>query len=301
MNAKFDDGKDPDAMRTIGEVAKALGIKPHVLRYWEQQFPTLRPLKGKGGRRHYRREDIILVEQIHTLVNEDGYTLKGARKVIETSGTDAKVPDSKNSESKNSDNASDAETAAETGEVKANSSRLSPAAFGASTDQASNISQTNRKEAVLAGEEISVGAMEDEAMPNVPFALPDGAEIPQDGGVKSFFGQTRNQSSEQSFDHPFAKPFAHSSAQGSASGQNQAHEETGPGFGRASSFDFAGGTGVSETRDGPSAGISEDNGWQAGSAWPSQGDEPSEELAKAKVVARLKQIRGDLVQALDAS
>ena len=49
----FDDGKDAQAMRTIGEVAAALAIKQHVLRYWEQQFPMLRPLKRSGGRRLY--------------------------------------------------------------------------------------------------------------------------------------------------------------------------------------------------------------------------------------------------------
>lgn len=82
MDGRFDDGKDDEALRTIGEVALALGIKPHVLRYWEQQFPSLRPLKRSGGRRYYRPADVALVERIDRLVNEDGYTLKGARKVI---------------------------------------------------------------------------------------------------------------------------------------------------------------------------------------------------------------------------
>ena len=77
--ASFDDGKDSGALRTIGEVAKATGIKPHVLRYWEQQFPTLRPLTRSGGRRYYRPEDIELVERIERLVNREGYTLKGAK------------------------------------------------------------------------------------------------------------------------------------------------------------------------------------------------------------------------------
>lgn len=83
----FDDGKAPDAMRTIGEVAAGFGIKQHILRYWEQQFPMLRPLKRSGGRRLYRPEDIALVGRIARLINEDGYTLKGARQVIE-SGAD---------------------------------------------------------------------------------------------------------------------------------------------------------------------------------------------------------------------
>jgi DNA-binding transcriptional MerR regulator len=80
---RFADGKDADAMRTIGEVADAFGIKQHVLRYWEQQFPMLRPLKRSGGRRYYRPEDVALVETIDRLINRDGYTLKGARQAIE--------------------------------------------------------------------------------------------------------------------------------------------------------------------------------------------------------------------------
>ena len=78
----FDDGKDPEALRTIGEVAKALGIRQHVLRYWEEQFPTLRPIKRSGGRRYYRPEDIELVATIDRLVHREGYTLKGARKTL---------------------------------------------------------------------------------------------------------------------------------------------------------------------------------------------------------------------------
>ena len=70
-------------MRTIGEVAAAFGIRQHVLRYWEQQFPMLRPLKRSGGRRYYRPEDVALVETIDRLINREGYTLKGARHVIE--------------------------------------------------------------------------------------------------------------------------------------------------------------------------------------------------------------------------
>ncbi len=80
---RFDDGKEPDALRTIGEVANAFDIRQHVLRYWEQQFPMLRPLKRSGGRRYYRPEDVALVETIDRLINREGYTLKGARKAIE--------------------------------------------------------------------------------------------------------------------------------------------------------------------------------------------------------------------------
>ncbi len=75
----FRDGKDADALRTIGEVARALGMRQHVLRYWEEQFPMLRPLTRAGGRRYYRPEDIALLLQINRLVHHQGYTLRGAR------------------------------------------------------------------------------------------------------------------------------------------------------------------------------------------------------------------------------
>ena len=80
---RFDDGKDAQALRTIGEVAAALGVRQHVLRYWEQQFPMLKPLKRSGGRRYYRAEDVALVQTIDRLVSREGYTLKGARLAIE--------------------------------------------------------------------------------------------------------------------------------------------------------------------------------------------------------------------------
>jgi len=80
--AHFDDGKDEGALRTIGELGEALGIKAHVLRYWEDQFPTLRPLKRSGGSRYYRPEDVALVREIDRLVNREGYTLRGARTAL---------------------------------------------------------------------------------------------------------------------------------------------------------------------------------------------------------------------------
>ncbi len=84
--AGFADGKDPEALRTIGEVAKALGIRQHVLRYWEEQFPMLKPLKRSGGRRYYRSEDVRLVETIDRLVHREGYTLKGAKMALQSGG-----------------------------------------------------------------------------------------------------------------------------------------------------------------------------------------------------------------------
>ncbi len=75
----FSDGKALDAMRTIGEVTGALGIRQHVLRYWEEQFPQLKPVKRSGGRRYYRPEDVRLIAAIDRLVHREGYTLRGAR------------------------------------------------------------------------------------------------------------------------------------------------------------------------------------------------------------------------------
>ncbi|UYV15253.1 MerR family transcriptional regulator [Porphyrobacter sp. ULC335] len=85
----FDDGKDDGALRTIGEVSEALGIKPHVLRYWEAQFPLLKPLKRSGGRRYYRAADIEMVQTIDRLVNREGYTLKGAEAVLRAAAKSA--------------------------------------------------------------------------------------------------------------------------------------------------------------------------------------------------------------------
>lgn len=83
----FKDGKAADAMRTIGEVAAALGIRQHVLRYWEEQFPQLKPVKRSGGRRYYRPEDVRLIAAIDRLVHREGYTLRGARQALSRTGT----------------------------------------------------------------------------------------------------------------------------------------------------------------------------------------------------------------------
>ena len=64
---------------TIGEVAQLCVLKPHVLRYWEQEFLQLTPSKRRGNRRYYQRKDVLLVRQIQTLLYENGYTIEGAR------------------------------------------------------------------------------------------------------------------------------------------------------------------------------------------------------------------------------
>lgn len=64
---------------TISEVSTLCDVKPHVLRYWEQEFTALRPSKRRGNRRYYRREDVLIVSQIKALLYEQGYTISGAR------------------------------------------------------------------------------------------------------------------------------------------------------------------------------------------------------------------------------
>jgi DNA-binding transcriptional MerR regulator len=64
---------------TIGEVSELCAVKPHVLRYWEQEFPQLKPVKRRGNRRYYQRDDVLTIRQIRNLLYEQGYTIGGAR------------------------------------------------------------------------------------------------------------------------------------------------------------------------------------------------------------------------------
>ncbi len=64
---------------TIGEVAELCGVKPHVLRYWEQEFTQLRPMKRRGNRRYYQHHEVLLVRRIRELLYEQGFTINGAR------------------------------------------------------------------------------------------------------------------------------------------------------------------------------------------------------------------------------
>lgn len=64
---------------TIGEVSDLCEVKPHVLRYWEQEFPSLSPLKRRGNRRYYQRQDVLLIRQIRSLLYDQGFTIGGAR------------------------------------------------------------------------------------------------------------------------------------------------------------------------------------------------------------------------------
>jgi DNA-binding transcriptional MerR regulator len=67
---------------TIGEVSELCAVKPHVLRYWEQEFPELKPVKRRGNRRYYQRHDVLLIRQIRSLLYEKGYTIGGARQQL---------------------------------------------------------------------------------------------------------------------------------------------------------------------------------------------------------------------------
>jgi DNA-binding transcriptional MerR regulator len=73
---------------TIGEVSDLCAVKPHVLRYWEQEFPQLKPVKRRGNRRYYQRQDVLIIRQIRSLLYEDGFTIGGARQRL--MGDDAK-------------------------------------------------------------------------------------------------------------------------------------------------------------------------------------------------------------------
>ncbi len=74
---------------TIGEVSELCQVKPHVLRYWEQEFPQLKPVKRRGNRRYYQRHDVLMIRQIRSLLYEQGFTIGGARQQM--AGEDAKL------------------------------------------------------------------------------------------------------------------------------------------------------------------------------------------------------------------
>jgi DNA-binding transcriptional MerR regulator len=68
---------------TIGEVSELCGVKPHVLRYWEQEFTQLKPVKRRGNRRYYQHHEVLLVRRIRELLYEQGFTINGARNRLE--------------------------------------------------------------------------------------------------------------------------------------------------------------------------------------------------------------------------
>jgi len=77
--------KAASAFRTISEVAEELGVPQHVLRFWETKFSQIRPLKRGGGRRYYRPDDIDILRRVKSLLYSEGYTIKGAQKLLRQS------------------------------------------------------------------------------------------------------------------------------------------------------------------------------------------------------------------------
>ena len=86
---QLNDKKSAAAFRTISEVAEELDVQQHVLRFWETKFTHVKPMKRGGGRRFYRPEDVELLKAIHTLLYQEGYTIKGVQKLL--SGSKNKV------------------------------------------------------------------------------------------------------------------------------------------------------------------------------------------------------------------
>ena len=77
---------------TIGEVSELCNVKPHVLRYWEQEFPQLKPVKRRGNRRYYQRGDVETIREIRSLLYDQGYTIGGARQRMEEGPSGASSP-----------------------------------------------------------------------------------------------------------------------------------------------------------------------------------------------------------------
>lgn len=77
---------------TIGEVSELCGVKPHVLRYWEQEFTQLKPVKRRGNRRYYQHHEVLLIRRIRELLYEQGFTISGARlRLDEANGSESNV------------------------------------------------------------------------------------------------------------------------------------------------------------------------------------------------------------------
>ena len=86
---------------TIGEVAQLCGVKPHVLRYWEQEFTQLRPMKRRGNRRYYQHHEVLMIRRIRDLLYDQGFTISGARNRLQElvlADRDASVPQEESGE-----------------------------------------------------------------------------------------------------------------------------------------------------------------------------------------------------------
>ncbi|HSA68027.1 MAG TPA: MerR family transcriptional regulator [Burkholderiales bacterium] len=78
---------------TIGEVSELCGVKPHVLRYWEQEFTQLKPVKRRGNRRYYQHHEVLLIRRIRQLLYEEGFTISGARNRLDNARVDDEKPE----------------------------------------------------------------------------------------------------------------------------------------------------------------------------------------------------------------
>jgi DNA-binding transcriptional MerR regulator len=95
---EIDEAKSADAFRTIGEAATELGLKTHVLRFWETKFDNLRPMKRADGRRFYRSEDMEVLRKLQNLLHVQGLTIRGALKALEEEPGAASVSDENGAE-----------------------------------------------------------------------------------------------------------------------------------------------------------------------------------------------------------
>lgn len=90
---------------TIGEVSELCGVKPHVLRYWEQEFTQLKPVKRRGNRRYYQHHEVLLIRRIRELLYEQGFTISGARNKLDSRILDGHLDDDADHDNSASDNA----------------------------------------------------------------------------------------------------------------------------------------------------------------------------------------------------
>jgi DNA-binding transcriptional MerR regulator len=83
---------------TIGEVSDLCGVKPHVLRYWEQEFTQLKPVKRRGNRRYYQHHEVLLIRRIRELLYEEGFTISGARNRLDNGRLETSAPQEEKSD-----------------------------------------------------------------------------------------------------------------------------------------------------------------------------------------------------------
>ena len=97
---------------TIGEVSDLCGVKPHVLRYWEQEFTQLKPVKRRGNRRYYQHHEVLLIRRIRELLYEEGFTISGARNRLDNSLADEDKAEAPARNGRNNNGANGADLAA---------------------------------------------------------------------------------------------------------------------------------------------------------------------------------------------